>query len=148
MSSRLATLLILAVLRQGRVRARAHDCAAVAVSWRDIGGLHDVKRRLQQVVEWPLQHADAFQRLNISPVRGVLLHGPPGEGTSTVRPCCERLPVTCELRESADAEVIMRLHVSRWHQCAMFHRYIMQCMRRQVDACGQPGLECAVVSCG
>ena len=53
--------------------------AGGAVGWGDIGGLHDVKRKLRRVVEWPLQHAEAFRRLNISPVRGVLLHGPPGE---------------------------------------------------------------------
>jgi ATP-dependent 26S proteasome regulatory subunit len=31
-----------------------------------------------QAVEWPLQHAAAFARLNVRPPRGVLLHGPPG----------------------------------------------------------------------
>ncbi|XP_057984199.1 cell division control protein 48 homolog B isoform X2 [Malania oleifera] len=48
------------------------------VSWEDIGGLKDLKRKLQQVVEWPIKHSDAFARLGISPVRGILLHGPPG----------------------------------------------------------------------
>lgn len=37
-----------------------------------------MKLRLRQAVEWPLLHAAAFQRLNISAPRGVLLHGPPG----------------------------------------------------------------------
>jgi ATP-dependent 26S proteasome regulatory subunit len=49
-----------------------------AVSWDDIGGLAQVKRRLRQAVEWPLEHADAFRRLGLAPPRGVLLHGPPG----------------------------------------------------------------------
>ncbi|CAK9227464.1 unnamed protein product [Sphagnum troendelagicum] len=48
------------------------------VSWEDIGGLHEVKKRLQQAVEWPIKHADAFTRLGLRPSRGVLLHGPPG----------------------------------------------------------------------
>ncbi|CAM6104838.1 unnamed protein product [Calypogeia fissa] len=48
------------------------------VSWEDIGGLHDVKKRLRQAVEWPIKHSDAFSRLGIRPIRGVLLHGPPG----------------------------------------------------------------------
>lgn len=48
------------------------------VSWEDIGGLNDLKKKLQQAVEWPLKHSDAFARLGVSPIRGILLHGPPG----------------------------------------------------------------------
>lgn len=54
------------------------------VSWEDIGGLHDVKKKLQQAVEWPIKHAAAFARLGISPARGVLLHGPPGCSKTTL----------------------------------------------------------------
>jgi SpoVK/Ycf46/Vps4 family AAA+-type ATPase len=50
----------------------------------DEGGLDDVKRRLQQAVEWPLKHADAFLRLGLSPPRGILLHGPPGCAKTTM----------------------------------------------------------------
>ncbi len=49
------------------------------VLWESIGGLEDVKARLQQAVEWPLQHAGAFQRLGLTAPRGILLHGPPGQ---------------------------------------------------------------------
>ncbi|PIA59149.1 hypothetical protein AQUCO_00400187v1 [Aquilegia coerulea] len=48
------------------------------VSWEDIGGLHDLKKKLQQAVEWPVKHAATFSRLGILPARGILLHGPPG----------------------------------------------------------------------
>ncbi|GAV83867.1 AAA domain-containing protein [Cephalotus follicularis] len=54
------------------------------VSWEDIGGLKDLKKKLQQVVEWPIKHSAAFSRLGISPVRGVLLHGPPGCSKTTI----------------------------------------------------------------
>ncbi|XP_064968351.1 cell division control protein 48 homolog B-like isoform X1 [Musa acuminata AAA Group] len=54
------------------------------VSWDDIGGLKDLKKKLQQAVEWPIKHADSFARLGISPVRGVLLHGPPGCSKTTL----------------------------------------------------------------
>ncbi|KAK6157832.1 hypothetical protein DH2020_012080 [Rehmannia glutinosa] len=54
------------------------------VSWDDIGGLKDVKKKLQQAVEWPLKHSSAFSRLGISPMRGILLHGPPGCSKTTL----------------------------------------------------------------
>ncbi|KAM7484438.1 hypothetical protein LguiA_000447 [Lonicera macranthoides] len=54
------------------------------VSWDDIGGLKDLKKKLQQAVEWPLKHSEAFTRLGVSPVRGILLHGPPGCSKTTL----------------------------------------------------------------
>ncbi|KAK7307050.1 hypothetical protein VNO77_39768 [Canavalia gladiata] len=54
------------------------------VTWEDIGGLKELKKKLQQAVEWPIKHSAAFSRLGISPVRGVLLHGPPGCSKTTL----------------------------------------------------------------
>ncbi|CAL5399293.1 unnamed protein product [Camellia sinensis] len=54
------------------------------VSWEDIGGLKNLKKKLQQAVEWPLKHSAAFSRLGVSPVRGILLHGPPGCSKTTL----------------------------------------------------------------
>ncbi|KAL6522965.1 Cell division control protein 48 B [Orobanche hederae] len=54
------------------------------VSWDDIGGLNDLKKKLKQAVELPLKHSDAFSRLGVSPVRGILLHGPPGCSKTTL----------------------------------------------------------------
>ncbi|KAL0446996.1 UNVERIFIED_CONTAM: Cell division control protein 48B [Sesamum latifolium] len=54
------------------------------VSWEDIGGLKDLKKKLQQAVEWPLKHSSAFSRLGVSPIRGILLHGPPGCSKTTL----------------------------------------------------------------
>lgn len=48
------------------------------VHWSDIGGLEDVKKKLQESIEWPLQNPEAFEILGISPPKGVLLYGPPG----------------------------------------------------------------------
>ncbi len=50
------------------------------VRWDDIGGLDDVKQQLKEVVEWPLKHPEAYERLGIRPPRGILLYGPPGCG--------------------------------------------------------------------
>ncbi|CAL5388527.1 unnamed protein product [Camellia sinensis] len=62
-------------------------CVAVEihkVSWEDIGGLKNLKKKLQQAVEWPLKHSAAFSRLGVSPVCGILLHGPPGCSKTTL----------------------------------------------------------------
>ncbi|KAJ8749913.1 hypothetical protein K2173_013828 [Erythroxylum novogranatense] len=54
------------------------------VSWDDIGGLNDLKKKMKQAVEWPIKHSAAFSRLGISPIRGVLLHGPSGCSKTTI----------------------------------------------------------------
>jgi len=50
------------------------------VKWTDIGGLEDVKKRLQEAVEWPLKSPESFEKIGITPPKGVLLYGPPGCG--------------------------------------------------------------------
>nr|VDD38356.1 unnamed protein product [Brassica oleracea] len=52
------------------------------VTWDDVGGLKDLK--LQQAVEWPIKHSAAFTKMGISPMRGILLHGPPGCSKTTL----------------------------------------------------------------
>ncbi|KAL0538834.1 hypothetical protein IC582_022994 [Cucumis melo] len=54
------------------------------VTWDDIGGLKDLKKKLQQSVEWPIKHAASFSKLGISPARGILLYGPPGCSKTTL----------------------------------------------------------------
>ena len=50
------------------------------VTWDDIGGLHELKEELQQAIEWPMKYGVAFEKLDVRPPRGILLHGPPGTG--------------------------------------------------------------------
>ncbi len=50
------------------------------VRWDDIGGLHDVKQRLREAVEWPLKNPKVFKKMGIRPPKGILLYGPPGTG--------------------------------------------------------------------
>jgi transitional endoplasmic reticulum ATPase len=50
------------------------------VRWEDVGGLDQVKQRLIEAVEWPLQHAELFAEAGIRPPKGILLTGPPGCG--------------------------------------------------------------------
>tara|TARA_B110000902_G_scaffold264738_1_gene347008 strand:- start:171 stop:2726 length:2556 start_codon:yes stop_codon:yes gene_type:complete len=74
----------LALTKVGASVTRGAALELTPTTWADVGGLHDVKRRLQQAVEWPLKHAKSFDRLGLAPPRGVLLHGPPGCAKTTL----------------------------------------------------------------
>lgn len=50
------------------------------VSWTDIGGLESVKKELQELVQYPVEHPDKFLKFGMQPSRGVLFYGPPGCG--------------------------------------------------------------------
>ncbi|KAJ3016760.1 UNVERIFIED_CONTAM: hypothetical protein HDU68_012036 [Siphonaria sp. JEL0065] len=54
------------------------------LTWDSVGGLEDVKLKLQQCVEWPITRRDTFRRLGLKPPRGVLLYGPPGCSKTTL----------------------------------------------------------------
>jgi transitional endoplasmic reticulum ATPase len=50
------------------------------ITWKDVGGLNEVKQQLKESVEWPLKNPKAFQRMGIKAPKGILLIGPPGCG--------------------------------------------------------------------
>ena len=50
------------------------------VRWDDVGGLHDVKARLREAIEWPLIYSDLFEKGGIRSPKGILLTGQPGCG--------------------------------------------------------------------
>jgi len=50
------------------------------VTWTDIGGLIDVKNELRELVQYPIEHPEKFEKFGMSPSRGVLFYGPPGCG--------------------------------------------------------------------
>ncbi|KAJ3073739.1 hypothetical protein HDU98_000802 [Podochytrium sp. JEL0797] len=54
------------------------------LTWNSVGGLEDVKLKLQQCVEWPITRRETFLRLGLQPPRGVLLYGPPGCSKTTL----------------------------------------------------------------
>merc|ERR1712004_538187 len=50
------------------------------VSWDDVGGLENVKRELQELVQYPVEHPDKYLKFGMTPSKGVLFYGPPGCG--------------------------------------------------------------------
>merc|ERR1711988_53267 len=50
------------------------------ITWDDIGGLVDVKRELRELVQYPVEHPEKFEKFGMSPSKGVLFYGPPGCG--------------------------------------------------------------------
>lgn len=50
------------------------------IDWNIIGGLQDKIQEIKEVVELPLKKPELFNKVGISPPKGVLLHGPPGTG--------------------------------------------------------------------
>lgn len=54
------------------------------VTYDDVGGLTEELSRIRDMIELPLKHPKLFQKLGISPPKGVLLYGPPGTGKTLI----------------------------------------------------------------
>ncbi|MGB9659423.1 MAG: CDC48 family AAA ATPase [Nitrososphaerales archaeon] len=50
------------------------------VKWSEIGGLENVKRELQEAVEWPLRYPELYKQMGYTMPKGILLYGPSGTG--------------------------------------------------------------------
>ena len=53
-------------------------------SWKDVGGLYDVKREMTETLQYPLKYAAKYARYGMSPSKGMLLYGPSGCGKTLV----------------------------------------------------------------
>lgn len=60
------------------------EISAPRISYEDIGGLQEKLSRVREMIELPLKHPELFDRLAISPPKGVLLYGPPGTGKTLI----------------------------------------------------------------
>ena len=68
-------------LSQARPSALRETLLSVPdVSWRDIGGLEMAKKRLREMVEYPLRHPKVLAATRLMRRDGALLYGPPGTG--------------------------------------------------------------------
>lgn len=50
------------------------------VTWADVGGLEDVKRELKELIQYPVEFPEQYEKFGMAPPRGVLFFGPPGCG--------------------------------------------------------------------
>ncbi|EQD67577.1 cell division cycle protein 48, partial [mine drainage metagenome] len=60
------------------------EVSAPRISYEDIGGLKEKLGRVREMIELPLKHPELFDRLAITPPKGVLLYGPPGTGKTLI----------------------------------------------------------------
>ncbi|RUS22782.1 hypothetical protein BC937DRAFT_86989 [Endogone sp. FLAS-F59071] len=102
------------------------------VLWSDVGGLAEVKNKLEESVIWIYKHADAYYRLGIKPSKGVLLYGPPGTGKTLLAKAVATessanfLPISIpdlikgEVGESEKAVVNMFRVATRCSPCVVF----------------------------
>ena len=54
------------------------------VCWEDIGGLEEIKNTLRELIELPIRNPEEYQKIGITPARGILLYGPPGTGKTLI----------------------------------------------------------------
>src|SRR3990172_7473148 len=63
---------------------REGEVLTPTVTYEDIGGLKEELRKVREMIELPLKHAELLERLGIDPPEGVLLFGPPGTGKTLI----------------------------------------------------------------
>lgn len=59
---------------------REYNIQVPNTKWEDIGGLEDVKQELRELVQYPVEFPDKYEKFGLMPPRGVLFFGPPGNG--------------------------------------------------------------------
>lgn len=74
------------------------------VGWQDVGGLAEIKRRLTQLVTWPLRYPERFAKYGVGAARGILLTGKSGTGKCSrhwpASRRCRGLPSPCRASSS------------------------------------------------
>ena len=72
-------------LRQARPASLREEMIEIPnVKWSDVGGLQEVKRKLIEMIQLPLESPDLFEEFGLTPPKGVLFYGPPGCGKTLI----------------------------------------------------------------
>lgn len=64
--------------------SETEDSEIAGITYEDVGGLKDKIQVVREIIELPLKHPEIFDRLGITPPKGVLLYGPPGTGKTLI----------------------------------------------------------------
>lgn len=70
--------------RTAAVKAFAQATSPRPVRLSDLGGIEDSLHAIKELILCPLMHPELYAWLGVDPPRGVLLHGPPGCGKTTL----------------------------------------------------------------
>ncbi len=54
------------------------------ITWNDIGDMEDIKEEIRKSIELPIIKRELAEKLNVKPIKGLLLYGPPGTGKTTI----------------------------------------------------------------
>ena len=65
---------------RGGAPSQAASHAEDIVTYDDLGGMEREVAKIREMIELPLSHPEIFERLGMTPPKGVLLHGLPGCG--------------------------------------------------------------------
>jgi SpoVK/Ycf46/Vps4 family AAA+-type ATPase len=52
--------------------------------YADLGGIETCMQEVRELIEYPLSHPEIYAHLGVEPPRGILLHGPPGCGKTSL----------------------------------------------------------------
>ena len=71
----------------GESSGSEHFSTPADMDLSDVGGMGELKRRLQQDVQKPLEYPEYYERQGVGIENGILLYGPPGVGKSHLAKC-------------------------------------------------------------
>ena len=63
---------------------KAIDSSYPRITYDDLGGLRNEVQKIREMVELPMRHPELFEKIGVEAPKGVLLHGPPGIGTTFI----------------------------------------------------------------